>query len=76
MKFFSGCGCRFLSLPGFGGSNYTNDKINHPFLNIELPVSLRHSLFLDAQGRANAAREPGMAGAAFDIRYSFLSFQR
>ncbi|OGQ96671.1 MAG: hypothetical protein A2521_07380 [Deltaproteobacteria bacterium RIFOXYD12_FULL_57_12] len=46
MKFFSGCGCRFLSLPGFGGSNYTNDKINHSFLNIELSVSLRHSLFL------------------------------
>ena len=46
MKFFSGCGCRYLSLPGLGGSNYTNGKINHSFLNIELSVSLRHSLFL------------------------------
>jgi len=64
----------FLSLPGLGGSNYTNGKINQPFLNIELPASLRHSLFLDAQGRANAAREPGVAGAVFDIRYSLLPF--
>jgi len=39
MKFcFSDCGCRFLSLAG--GSAVCNDmngKINHPFLNIELP---------------------------------------